>query len=63
MEDTALNWRKSSYSGNGGGECVELANRPGCVLVRDTEDRTGPALRFTQGAWQRFAAQLKGDAR
>ena len=26
MEDTDLSWRKSSYSGNGGATCVEVAN-------------------------------------
>jgi len=28
MEGTDLNWRKSSYSGNGGGECVEIGASP-----------------------------------
>jgi hypothetical protein len=32
--------------------------RPG-VLVRDSKDRTGPVLRFTPGAWRRFADQVK----
>ena len=52
-------WRRSSYSGNGGGTCVEVGQvRPG-VLVRDTTDRTGPVLGFTPGAWRRFADQVK----
>ena len=34
-------WRKSSYSGDNGGECVEVATA-GAVLVRDTTDRSGP---------------------
>ena len=59
MEGTDLNWRKSSYSGNGGGECVEIGASPGAVVVRDTTDRTGPVLRFTQAAWRRFADQVK----
>jgi len=29
------------------------------VLVRDTKDRTGQMLRFTPGAWRRFADQVK----
>jgi len=28
------------------------------VLVRDTRDRQGPALRFTPGAWRRFADRV-----
>src|SRR5580700_8127065 len=59
MEGTDLNWRKSSYSGNGGGECVEIGASPDAVLVRDTTDRTGPVLRFTPAAWRRFADQVK----
>lgn len=59
MEGTDLNWRKSSYSGNGGGECVEIGASPGAVVVRDTTDRTGPVLRFPPAAWRRFAGQVK----
>ena len=33
-------WRKSSYSGDNGGECVEVG-AAGAVLVRDTTDRNG----------------------
>lgn len=59
MEGTDLNWRKSSYSGNGGGECVEVGASPGTVAVRDTTDPTGPLLRFTPAAWRRFADRVK----
>lgn len=59
MEGADLNWRKSSYSGNGGGECVEIGASPGAVVVRDTTDRTGPMLWFTPAAWRRFADQVK----
>jgi hypothetical protein len=59
MEGTsALNWRKSSYSGNNGGDCVEVA-ASGRVLVRDTKDRAGAALAFTPQAWREFAARIK----
>lgn len=54
-----LNWRKSSYSSGNGGECVEVADHGNRILVRDTTDRIGPMLRFTPGAWQRFADQVK----
>jgi hypothetical protein len=52
------NWRKSSYSGDNGGECVEVAS-PGAVLVRDTTDRSGPVLTFTADAWQAFTATVQ----
>ena len=61
MEDKIdLRWRKSSYSGNGGGSCIEVADQDSRVLVRDTKDRTGPTLRFTPDAWRRFADHMKG---
>jgi hypothetical protein len=60
MEDNIdLRWRKSSYSGNGGGNCIEVADQAARVLVRDTKDRTGPVLGFTLAAWRRFADQVK----
>ncbi len=58
MEITDMNWRKSSYSGNGGSSCIEVAS-DGAVLVRDTTDRTGPVLRFDADAWRRFAETIK----
>jgi Domain of unknown function (DUF397) len=36
MQTMSAPWRKSSYSGNGGQDCVEVA-RDGAVLIRDTE--------------------------
>ncbi len=61
MEDIGNRWRKSSYSGNGG-ECVEVAGDTRRVLVRDTQDRTGPVLRFPSAAGRRFADQVKAGA-
>jgi Domain of unknown function (DUF397) len=58
MEITDMNWRKSSYSGNGGSSCIEVASA-GAVAVRDTTDRTGPTLVFSPAAWCRLVAQLK----
>ena len=59
MEDKIdLRWRKSSYSGNGGGNCVEVA-ADGRVVVRDSQDRAGKVLRFPSAAWRKFADQVK----
>ena len=52
------NWRKSSYSGSNGGECVEVATA-GAVLVRDTADRNGPVLTFTPDAWRAFTTAIR----
>jgi Domain of unknown function (DUF397) len=57
-----IDWRKSSYSGGQGGNCVEVADNESRVVVRDTRNRTGPVLRFTPDAWRRFAKQLKSLA-
>jgi hypothetical protein len=59
MESTILNWRKSSYSGNGGSNCVEVGNEPRRVLVRDTTDRSGPVLLLSPAAWRVFADRVK----
>ena len=39
-------WRKSSYSGNNGGDCVEVGHRETGVLVRDTKDRDRQGRRW-----------------
>jgi hypothetical protein len=61
MEDmTKLQWHKSSYSGNGGGDCVEVAsNLPGVVAVRDSKDRSGPQLAVPDQAWSQFTEAIK----
>jgi Domain of unknown function (DUF397) len=60
MTSDGTGWRKSSYSGGQGGNCVEAAGQGCRVLVRDSKQAgTGPVLRFTAGAWRRFAAQVK----
>jgi hypothetical protein len=52
------NWRKSSYSGDNGGACVEVASAE-AVLVRDTTDRSGPIVTLTAHAWQAFLTTIR----
>jgi hypothetical protein len=53
-------WRKSSYSGNTGGDCVEVADGfPGVVPVRDSKNPTGPALLVRLDAWRVFVDGLR----
>ena len=55
-------WRKSSYSGGQGGNCVEVAARPADQMaVRDSKDQAGPLLRFPGKAWSAFTAGIKGS--
>jgi hypothetical protein len=54
---TGANWFKSSFFGNNGGECVEVAFVPDCIGVRDSKQHgRGPVLRFTPGEWAAFLA-------
>ncbi|TBO58620.1 DUF397 domain-containing protein [Streptomyces kasugaensis] len=54
-------WRKSSYSSDNGGSCVEVADGfPGVVPVRDSKDPHGPALVFPAGGWASFVSSVKG---
>jgi hypothetical protein len=59
----SLGWRKSSYSANGGTDCVEAGHVQGAVLVRDTTQLgAGPVLRVTPRDWARFTRALRVNA-
>ena len=56
-------WRKSSYSGGNGGQCVEVArNLPGVVAVRDSKDPDGPRLVVAAGDWRAFLDGVRRSA-
>lgn len=52
-------WRKSTYSGNTGGDCVEVADNLPLVPVRDSKNPTGPVLLIGGAAWQAFVDGLR----
>jgi hypothetical protein len=54
-----LNWRKASYSGSGGGECVEVAALLNGIAVRDSKDPDGPQLRLDRTAFATLLAHAK----
>ncbi|MEU6254089.1 DUF397 domain-containing protein [Streptomyces sp. NPDC047043] len=57
MENQATQWRKSSYSGDQGGSCLEIAELPGAtVAVRDSKTPAGPVLSFRPDAFRRFVS-------
>ncbi|WP_217169856.1 DUF397 domain-containing protein [Streptomyces sp. AC512_CC834] len=59
----ADNWRKSSYSGpDDGNNCVEIANAPTHVAVRDTKAPARATLTFPPEAFAPFLEALKPDA-
>ncbi|MEU9060712.1 DUF397 domain-containing protein [Streptomyces sp. NPDC048430] len=56
-----LHWFKSSYSGSGGGDCVEVAAGPGAVYVRDSKATSnGPVLQVGRREWAAFVALTAG---
>ena len=58
-----LRWRKSSFSGNGGASCVEVAGHDGMILVRDTKDHgKGPVHRYTPDEWRAFNRRMCATA-
>ncbi|WP_329428984.1 DUF397 domain-containing protein [Streptosporangium sp. NBC_01495] len=60
MDLSAAVWRKSSRSGDNGGQCVEVAtNLPGMVAVRDSKDPQGPKLFFAPTEWKAFIGGVK----
>lgn len=73
MDLTAAIWRKSTRSGNNGGDCVEVAVVRGCdagvankageefvVLVRDTKNRDREPQVFTISEWDAFLDGVRG---
>jgi hypothetical protein len=54
------NWRKSSYSGGGdGNECVEIANSPTHVSIRDSKTPTRATLTLTTPTFTTFLKAIK----
>ncbi|GAA4241539.1 hypothetical protein GCM10022254_70780 [Actinomadura meridiana] len=52
-------WRKSSYTSQEGGTCVELANLDLTVGVRDSTDPQGPVLQFNRPAVAQLVSRIK----
>lgn len=52
-------WRKSSYSGGGNGECLEVADGHPVVPVRDSKRPQGPALVFPAAGWSAFVSAVR----
>ncbi|KAA2264671.1 DUF397 domain-containing protein [Solihabitans fulvus] len=55
-------WRKSSRSGQDGGNCVEIGFAGTRVGVRDSKNADGPALVFPERGWTAFLASGKAGS-
>ena len=52
-------WRKSTYSSDQGGNCVEVTSLPSAHAVRDSKNPAGSVLRFTTAQWLAFTAGVR----
>ncbi|MGW3859334.1 DUF397 domain-containing protein [Micromonospora arida] len=60
---TGAVWRKSTRSGDNGGNCVDVAmNLPRVVVVRDSKDSLGAVLTFSPKAWSAFTDAVDRNA-
>ena len=60
MDLENLDWRTSSFSGESGASCVEVAPLPtGGIAVRDTKDRSRTPHIHSAAAWRAFVAGVK----
>jgi hypothetical protein len=59
VQQNDLTWRKSTRSG-AAGHCVEIAETPAAILVRDSKDATGPVLTFDTDGWRHFVTGVRG---
>ncbi|ROO87366.1 uncharacterized protein DUF397 [Actinocorallia herbida] len=71
MSAESFFWRKSSHSGNNGGNCVEVSRRPAfplpghaddplTVAVRDSKNRHGAVLTLSGPVWEKLRGRLAG---
>jgi hypothetical protein len=60
-EQSSITWRKSTASGGGGGNCVQVAFIDDSVLVRDSKNPSGPVLSFSHSEWAAFLIGARGN--
>ncbi len=73
MDLSKARWRKSTFSGDNGGNCVEVAELTSgsenthpdhddtLIAVRDSKNPDGPKLVFTSAEWDAFLNGVKAN--
>ncbi|ALO95949.1 hypothetical protein SHL15_4866 [Streptomyces hygroscopicus subsp. limoneus] len=61
-DPSKLVWFKSSYSDTSNpNDCVEVANTPSTIHVRDSKHTLGPRLQLSPAAWTEFVTYASKD--
>ncbi|MFE5889013.1 DUF397 domain-containing protein [Streptomyces sp. NPDC056462] len=53
-------WRKSSYSSDQGGDCVEITEIPTVIAIRDSKNPAGPIVTLDPAAFNAFLGWATG---
>ena len=56
---STASWHRSSYSSGGGQNCVEVAEVPGSVAIRDSKDPDGPVHIVSRPAFRDLITRIK----
>ncbi|MFI9766985.1 DUF397 domain-containing protein [Streptomyces sp. NPDC052415] len=59
---TGAQWRKSTYSGGTGGECLEVADLTPRIAIRDSKNPAHGTLTVTPESFARFVAATTAGA-
>ena len=55
-----IEWRRSRHSADQG-NCVEIADGPASVLLRDSKDPSGPQLTLSVRQWRQLLERIRTD--
>jgi uncharacterized protein DUF397 len=55
-------WGELSYICNGGGGCIMVERKAGCILIWDSKNPNGPRLVFSRKEYGDFRRRVRGDA-
>jgi hypothetical protein len=57
----SLTWRKAKRS-TGQNDCIEVAQTPGAVLIRDSKNPGGGHLAVATRIWEAFVTRVKNGS-